>query len=121
MGDHFDDVMVYVEHTYDNTYAVIDERKRLAGVIRFGELSQILFDHELDGLVVAEDLAVPARWVLHPEDTLEQAWQLFKKGGDDCIPVVQREDPYRYVGMVRRRDVLRIAARGPSLLLQGSD
>ena len=31
---------------------------------------------------------------------------------DDCLPVVTRNEPHRLIGLVRRRDVLRLLIRG---------
>ena len=92
-GDHHDDV------------------NGLVGVIRYRELSHALFDQALGPLVRAADLATPTRRVLRPDDPISRASELFAASKDDCIPVVTSEEPERLLGVVRRRDVLRMQIR----------
>jgi CBS domain-containing protein len=63
-------------------------------------------------MVRADDIMTPAGWVLHPDETSARAYELFQANKDDCIPVVTRDKPYQLLGLVRRRDVLRMLLRG---------
>jgi CBS domain-containing protein len=71
-----------------------------------------MFDPSLGNMVRADDIMTPAGWVLHPDETVARAYELFQANKDDCIPVVTREKPYQLLGLVRRRDVLRMLLRG---------
>jgi len=108
----FDEVIAIVEHSRDNTYPVVSSGGELVGVIRYRELSHALFDPALGGLVRAVDLTTPARWVLHPDEPVSRAYDMLQASRDDCIPVVTREEPYRLLGLLRQRDVLRMLLRG---------
>jgi Kef-type K+ transport system membrane component KefB/CBS domain-containing protein len=108
----FDEVVACIEHSRNNTYPVVGRSGELVGVIRYRELSTALFDPALDTLVRATDVTTPARWVLHPDEPVSRAYGVFEASKDDCLPVVTREAPYRLVGVVRRRDVLRLLIRG---------
>lgn len=107
----FADVLSHIEHSHDNTYPVVDPKSILVGVIRYPHLSNVMFEHNVNDLVCAEDLATPARSLLHPDDTLEAAFDMFQKEKDDCIPVVEREEPQQLVGVIRRSDVTRAMIR----------
>ncbi len=102
----FDDVVNHIEHSHDNTYPVIDDKKRVVGVIRYPLLSDVMFDHSASRLVRAEDLISAAEVVLHPDEPASRAFELFQAETDDCIPVVERELPHQLIGVVRRSDVL---------------
>jgi Kef-type K+ transport system membrane component KefB len=108
----FHEVVAHIEHSHDNTYPVVNRRGELAGVIRYRELSNALFDPALNALVRAADVTTPAGWVLHPKESVLRAYELFQATKDDCLPVVTRNEPCRLVGLVRRRDVLRLLIRG---------
>jgi Kef-type K+ transport system membrane component KefB len=108
----FEQVVDFIEHSRDNTYPVIGADGELVGIIRYVHLRDALFDADLGTLVRAEDLAIPAPRVLHPDDPVADTWQQFRKGVDDGIPVVTREAPHQLVGMVKRRDLYRIFKRG---------
>jgi Kef-type K+ transport system membrane component KefB len=108
----FDEVIARIEQSRDNTYPVVGRQGELIGVIRYRELSSALFDPALDALVRAADVTTPAQWVLHPDEPVGRVQELFRASKDDCLPVVEREEPYRFLGLVRRRDVLRLLIRG---------
>ncbi len=105
---HFDAVLSHIEHSHDNTYPVINGDNALIGIIRYPDVRDVIFESTLKELVTAEDLAVPVRKVLRQNDTLGEAWRLLKDGRDDCVPVVSLTEPSKYVGLVRRRELLRL-------------
>ena len=107
----FDEVLAFIEHSRDNTYPVVNANREVVGVIRYRELSQALVDHSLGPLVRAADIATPQGKVLYPDDPVERACKLFNTSKDDCLPVVAREEPQQLLGIVRRRDVLRLLIR----------
>ena len=108
----FDEVIEAIEHSRDNTFPVTNSAGELAGVIRYRELSHVLFDPDLGSLVRAADLTTAAGRVLHPDDTIDRACDIFSSRKDDCIAVVTREKPHLFLGLVRRRDILRLLSRG---------
>ncbi len=105
---HFDQVLDHIEHSHDNTYPVVNDTGELIGIIRYPDVRDVLFEPSLNALVTAEDLAVTAHKLLRQEDTLSEAWQLLKDGHDDCVPVVTSKTQPQYIGVVRRRDLLRL-------------
>jgi len=110
----FADVIAAIEHSRENTYPVIGNAGELIGVIRYPELSSVLFDPALGSLVRAADVATVADCMLHPDDAVDRASEMFESTQDDVIPVTTPETPYRLMGVVRRRDVLRILIRSQS-------
>jgi CBS domain-containing protein len=56
----------------------------------------------------------PAGKPLYPDEPIFKALNVFKGSKDDCLPVVTRETPERLLGVVRRRDVLRLLIRRQS-------
>ncbi|MFH1266933.1 MAG: cation:proton antiporter [Planctomycetota bacterium] len=116
----FDEVVAAIEHSHDNTYPVVGRAGELVGVIRYRELSGALFDPALSTLVRAADVTTTARRVLHPDEPVARVHEIFEATKDDCLPVVTREEPSRLVGVIRRRDVLRLLIRGQIDSQEGS-
>ncbi len=108
----FDELVVHLEHTRDNTIPVVDESGCLVGVIRYRELSHALFDPTLNLLVRVADVTTPAGRALRPDEPITRANSIFAASKDDCIPVVADDPPERLLGVVRRRDMLRLLIRG---------
>ncbi len=107
----FDEVIRLIEHSRENTYPVVGATGELLGVIRYRELSSVLFDPALGSLVRAADVTTASQWILRPEDTIPRAFTMFHSTKDDVIPVVTQEKPSQLLGIVRRRDVLRMLIR----------
>jgi len=101
----FDEVVAWIAHSHDNTFPIVDAHASLVGVIRYADLSHVMFDPHVSALVRATDLTTPADH-LTPDACISDALTMFQTGRDDCIPVVTSEEPQRYLGIVRRRDVL---------------
>jgi len=110
----FDEVLDHIEHSHDNTYPVVTDANELIGIIRYPDVRDVIFDPTLKTLVDTEDLAVPVKKVLKQNETLREAWRLLKDGRDDCVPVVTTDLPHQYVGVVRRRDLLRLLSHDVS-------
>lgn len=107
----FDEVIDYIEHSNDNSYAVVGDGGALVGIIRYEDLRDALFDPELGKLVRAEDLSVPCPYVLYTDDTLPKTREYLQAGADDCMFVISRDELPRLLGVVKRRDVLRFYAK----------
>lgn len=102
----FDEVIDVLEHSPDNTFTVVDDLGAVMGVIRYADLSHVLFDLQVVNLINASDLASPASLTLFSDEPTSKALALFRRTRDDCIPVVSREEPHQFMGVVRRRDLV---------------
>jgi len=101
----FDEVVKLIAHSHDNSYPVLDNDSCLVGVVRYTDLSQVLFDREVTRLVYATDLARPVKFRLHPDDSISKALRRLHETKDDSVVVVDPEEPHTFVGLVRRRDL----------------
>jgi len=107
----FNGVLDYIEHSHEETYPVVNDQQEVVGLIRYPLLSNVMFDPGVTELVCAEDLATPVEAVMHADETVTRAAELFNRIQDDCIPVVERDEPQALVGIVRRSDVMRVLIR----------
>jgi CBS-domain-containing membrane protein len=104
-------MLEYIARSHDNTLPVVDAKGSVVGIIRYLDLRGEHFDPGLGPLVCAEDVALSSFPLLHPEDPLIRAWREFQKCSDDCLPVISSKEPHQLVGVLRRRDVLRLSPR----------
>jgi Kef-type K+ transport system membrane component KefB len=107
----FKSVLDYIEHSHEETYPVVNSDNEVVGLIRYPLLSNVMFDPGVTELVCAEDLATPVEAVMYPDETVTRAAELFNRIQDDCMPVVNREEPHALIGIVRRSDVMRVLIR----------
>jgi CIC family chloride channel protein len=97
-------------------FPVVDESGAMSGALTVQDLREVLFEEQLTDLVVAKDVARDTVAALTPDDTLARALDLLTKHEMPALPVTERRDSRRVVGLVRRDDVL--AAYNSQLLLR---
>jgi chloride channel protein, CIC family len=79
--------------------------ERLVGLISMAELSHVLQEPEVPGILIAADLAARPGPALEPGDSLYEAVTLFQELGLDAVPVVADARERRYLGMISRAHV----------------
>ena len=98
-------VVEFLENSHDDVLPVVDQAGQFVGIISYHELEDAHFDPGLGPLVRAEDLAMTSYPVLHPDQTAAEAWHEFQHSSAICLPVVARQHPRDFLGIVRRQDV----------------
>ena len=100
------DVFRTFERSRESYFIVVDRNERMKGVISFQDIRNLLSEHTLDYLVIAQDLVTPDTQVLHESDNLEEAYGLFGQRDVMLIPVVDANDTGRVIGVVRRDNLI---------------
>jgi len=81
---------------------VVDDSGGLFGTITLADMSEFAFDTELDNLITASDVARRNPPVLTIDENLENALNLMRDSGDDCLPVVENHETMKFLGCVRQ-------------------
>jgi acetoin utilization protein AcuB len=119
-----DDRLEVVKEIFDSMnfhhLLVVDERKRLSGIVSDRDLLKALSPYVGSTAETARDLATLNKRVhqimsrhpitLHPESSIADAVRLFLAHRISCIPVVDEE--FKPVGIVSWRDVLKTMVPG---------
>jgi len=100
------DIFGKIERSRESYFIVSDRHGLMKGVLSFQDIRNLLSQHDLDYLVVAQDVVHADTAVLHPEDDLEKAQFIFGHGDFALIPVVREAEPGRVIGVVRREDLV---------------
>ncbi|MFF7409009.1 CBS domain-containing protein [Streptomyces lydicus] len=104
-----DDVARWLAEYDINGLPVVDDEDRVMGVVSATDLTCARSVSETDGMLTAGAvMSAPAR-TIRADDSVVRAARLMSTSGVERLPVVDEEA--RLVGMVTRRDVLRIFAR----------
>lgn len=95
-----------IANSTDFYYPVRGEDGRIAGILDMRTVRQVLYERNLYDLIVVGDLAgLPA--TLHPDDDLYSALLACVKTDYGQIPVVDRQDETRVLGLLNREDVFK--------------
>jgi CIC family chloride channel protein len=99
-----------VEHVLasDSTeFFVINDQIELLGVIYLRELTRMLVEQEiLRPLVIAKDLLVSNEPLIHEDDNLDVAMQMFSGGISEQIAVVDADNSRKLIGCIHKKDVI---------------
>jgi CIC family chloride channel protein len=95
-----------IEHSNESYYIVLDNGGHIKGVLSFQDIRSLLSQHSLDYLVIAQDLVKDEPVVVHADDDLEQAFNLFGIRDLKLIPIVERHNPDKVIGVIRREDLI---------------
>ena len=102
-----DEVLHFVERSRYNHFPVVDEEGHFAGMVRFADLREIIYDPTMRDLVTAIDLANPSAPTVPVDLSLEELLEVFKKADMESLTVVDSSGDRRVVGLVEQRDLLR--------------
>jgi len=93
------------DETHSHGVAVTDQHNRLLGVVNLSDLEQAQAQERMSGEV--RDIYSRRVRTVFPDDTLEEALRHFGALDVGRIPVVDRQDRNRIVGILRRGDIVR--------------
>lgn len=85
-------------------FPVVDREGRLVGIVTGQDvMSAIKRDRNLPAIAVASKNLV----VAYPDETLDVAWEKMQRHGIGHLPVVDREDPTKLLGLLTKGDLIR--------------
>lgn len=94
------------ERTHHHGFTVLDEEGRFYGVVTLTDLEEVLLSEPLEGRTVADIATVAGLAVGYPDETMSVALWRMGVHGIGRLPIVDRADPQRLVGVVRRADIV---------------
>jgi len=100
------EIFARVEKTSDSYYVVVNKEDAIQGVISFQDLRSLLSQRSLDNLVIAKDLVQEETVVVNYDEDLEQAFKLFGVKDLKMIPVINKYDHDKVIGVLRREDMI---------------
>jgi CIC family chloride channel protein len=92
--------------TDQQNFPVINDGGELTGIFSIADVREILVERELDNLLIIREIADEhVSWVTVDEN-LASTMRKFAESEVDKLPVVDRDDSRKLLGMIRRRDVI---------------
>ncbi|MCA9320592.1 MAG: chloride channel protein [Planctomycetes bacterium] len=107
VGTRLKDILRTVAETHADYFPVVDDDGRMVGIFSAHDVREQTYDDTLHLLAVAADIMTLDPITVTPDDDLHVALDRFNRKNIDELPVVDREDSTRLVGMLRRRAITR--------------
>jgi len=102
----FESFKRYFSSSKQEYFPVVDQQNRLRGIFSINDIRGILFNGDIDKLVVMKDIATPDVIVTTPSEYLSDVLRKFTIKNLNSIPVVRDEDHSQLLGMLDRRAVI---------------
>ncbi len=88
-----------ITKAHRNIFPVVEEDDAFRGIVKMDDIRHIMFDQEMYGNVYVRDLMFMPKYVIDPEDTMEEIAKKFQVSGRYNIAVIEKG---KYLGFVSR-------------------
>ena len=103
---NFSDFKQFFSNTNQHYFPVKNAQGELTGIFSSTDFRNILFEEDVEDLVLVKDIALSDIISTTPSEDLNTVMNKFTQKNIDALPVV-KEDDYTYLlGMLRRREVI---------------
>jgi len=102
----FDELVKTVTRSGASHFPVVDREGRMIGIVSINDIRSVLFENDVDHVIIAKDVATRSVVSVLRDDTLQQALDKMAAIGVDELPVVDREKPDAIVAMISKRDIV---------------
>ncbi len=107
-------ILQFLPRSRKTAFPVVDSEGLLSGILSIQDLRELVYEEELEDLIVAKEIAKDKVLTVTANDHLGRALQKIGSRNIDYLPVVAEDNPRRLVGMISRQDI--IAAYNRALL-----
>jgi len=102
----FIDFKDFFSKTKQHYFPVIDEAAKLSGIFSSTDVRSVLFEKDIEHLVVMKDIAKTDIITTCPADNLNSVLRKMTMNNIDSLPVVDNNDKTKLLGMLNRREVI---------------
>lgn len=88
------------------SFPVVNDKGELTGMFSFFDYHEVLYDENLQELVLAKELATQDVVTVSIEDNLSTALEEISRGDYSLLPVVSPDNPLQMLGVLTRRDIM---------------
>lgn len=99
-------LLQFVEQSKGDVFPVLDLKGELAGILTLQDIRSVMTKKVLEDLVIVEDIISHNYPTVTPEDNLGTALAKFELRDLDGLPVVDRHNPKKLLGVLRRAHII---------------
>jgi CIC family chloride channel protein len=105
------EVTEFVKKSEEPFFPVVNGEYGLCGIISFSEIKHAFFYENLNHPLLAIDLVTEVSFTITPQDSLKKTLPMFYRNELDYLPVVDPDSSNRFIGMLSKRDVMKLLRR----------
>ena len=96
----------FIEQTKHTNFPLVNAQGELTGIISVQDFMGVVFEHDLMDLVVVKELATTDVITAHADEDLDQTMRKIGYRNIEQVPVVDRVQQSKLVGIISRRDIV---------------
>jgi chloride channel protein, CIC family len=96
----------YFAESTQHYFPVMDEQGRLASIFSINDVRGVLFEPEIEHLVIMKDIGTSDIIFAVPNEDLNSVFVKLSVKNIDSLPVVEGQDSRRLIGMINRRELI---------------
>lgn len=105
-GATLDEIVHRLARTTQHYFPVVDDDGQMVGIFSDDDVRSYLYDQTLWNLAIARDVMTSPFVQVSPGDDLNTALQRFTALNLDELPVIDKSDPGRLLGFLRRKETI---------------
>jgi CIC family chloride channel protein len=105
---HFSQFKQIFSDSSQHYFPVVDDRGRMTGIFSINDIRGVLFEQEIDDVVLMRDIGTTDIIFTTPSDDLNEVLKKFTVRNIQSIPVVEEDDHSSLIGMLERREVINV-------------
>ena len=96
-NDNLEKLVDLISHSNQVIFAVIDEEKKLLGVIHFNDIRQIIFNHYRVKYTLVKEIMTQPIDIIFPTDSMESVMNKFETTKVHFLPVVKNGEYFGFI------------------------
>jgi CIC family chloride channel protein len=96
----------FVEQSRENVFPVLNRKGELEGIVTLQDIRSVVTKSVLEHLVIVEDVMSHSPPTISVDENLASALSKFAVRDLDGMPVVDKHNPKKLVGILRRSDII---------------
>ncbi|RMF39254.1 MAG: chloride channel protein [Planctomycetota bacterium] len=105
-GMPLEEIVHRVADDHQHYYPVVDREGRMVGIFSSDDVRAYLYNESIWQLAVARDVMISNFLYVTPDDDLNSALEEFTQLNVDELPVVDAENHQKFLGMLRRKELI---------------
>jgi CIC family chloride channel protein len=114
----FNEVLNIFINSKNTTFPVLNEKEKLIGIITMRDIRPLLQDRDLAPLLLAIDIMSETVFVLHKDESFDQALRKMEIDDNELLPVVEDMKSMHYIGVVSKDQILKQYTKKDLILTQ---
>ncbi len=102
-ADNLEQVVDLISHSNQVIFAVIDDEKKLQGIVHFNDIREIIFSAFKVKYTPVKEIMIPPLEIVYPSDSMEIVMEKFEKTNVNFLPVLKNG---KYFGFISKANAL---------------